>query len=1328
MTPLAIKAYEKKAIEDCVRSALVQVSGGTDPMPADLLFSRGDHPWPLWLLLCQIVFVNGALCNPQERVWLARHLSSGNAIFQPDIGALVPAAVKTQRPLTPARVAELAAHCEGLAGGDTAPTGSLTEELLMQSLAGSLGIAKPPDLDITQLLVQSRPGLDDAGRLARVELQRIPVESLRRPGDFGALVRSPGASLLPVDTAFALGLDRVQALLRKVLVDRSPAVAWGLRPLAELGTASAPALPAVTGSSATATLAYGALYLLRQYLRPEFSEIAAWLSDIERPNAVTITASLEALETADDHAFRWPCLVRVDGVDDKLGALQRLPAGRPRIERLYVAQGQHANTPRLGAEEAFDLPALVGRIGREVGSGLDDDARRLHQLLVQNDEPVTDMELVTRVVESSVPPRSVKAYLVHRFARRASGAHRAFGDPVRLEQQFVRLALRPESDPGGDRRCSRLDKHEQQSVVELGNLLHEPEFGNVPAWCINARPFSGKTTLLAAYEMTTARRALQSHYRGFGWGEVCVFLPMRAFAPPRIADDPARQQAAVEHAFKNFVDEQSRGLSPIDHILSGAGDAPELKLRLLVDALNETRSVDLDHRREVLTIVCTWMSRHRYRLLPPVFTVRTQEHGLSLVSDEDPTWRTRGAEIQAWARTDWRAYIRLRNLKPLAKQALLQALRADMPDDVANTPFEEFCATPGILAAQCTLLERWPDLTPPQGRATLFLALLWHCLDARGERIPYELLPQHMRGAQAMRAAMSRQWRLPRDPGPLLNQLVRQADSMYDAAGQPQLEVLADGVPPDLSGEKAKRWMEAVRQLGLAEVRWGAEFAYVHQQWLEFFAALALRADEPLPHFTPPPLRPPQGPKLIEYLDTKESRLDLPAVTPHHERVRFAVGLSGDPAKSIVSWVERLLPQNWALAAQVAIDVREVLELRQGGQAGFWSAPHPVLQHLRRVLLLRSVDAGSIVRDRLRAGGVICAIEEPVPDLPQSLQQHWKAELAQAFTGSGRDLRERLQAGLLLGDLGDNLRYEWMRAKLPDRSTRAGVRLKRRHWIGIGISSTKTRFRIGSEPGDRLALDDEKGAYNQELDYFEVAAHTVTVAEWAAFLGAGGCADPDAPWWRAAGRAGQDWLRRRLEREDNEARPYTWGWSGWSNPLQPVTGVTAFEALAYAAWAAPLHQELGDGLSSGVPTEVQWEAAVRGPARDGAAQQRWPHPGGEHQGDCLTFNHAATRWQRPSPVGVFSTGLTAHGVADTAGNIWEWCSNALDDRIMYRGYRDEAARWQAGTPASPESANVPRALRGGGFDSATSDCRIASRDHWPPGGVNRVSGLRLVRS
>lgn len=190
---------------------------------------------------------------------------------------------------------------------------------------------------------------------------------------------------------------------------------------------------------------------------------------------------------------------------------------------------------------------------------------------------------------------------------------------------------------------------------------------------------------------------------------------------------------------------------------------------------------------------------------------------------------------------------------------------------------------------------------------------------------------------------------------------------------------------------------------------------------------------------------------------------------------------------------------------------------------------------------------------------------------------------------------------------------------------------------------------------------------------------------------------------------------------------------GFSNPLQPVTGLAWWEALAYTKWAQFLYRggvgepaaktEAKDRLELSLPTEVQWEALARWGGAKGACRARWPHGELNKATAALDINHLGTRWDRPSPVGVFSAGQNGQGVSDLAGNVWEWCAN----RVRENSYRTDAGQAEAGRHVYWEAEDDSRALRGGGCLDACGICRVASRYQQHPYVSLDAAGLRLVR-
>jgi formylglycine-generating enzyme required for sulfatase activity len=234
---------------------------------------------------------------------------------------------------------------------------------------------------------------------------------------------------------------------------------------------------------------------------------------------------------------------------------------------------------------------------------------------------------------------------------------------------------------------------------------------------------------------------------------------------------------------------------------------------------------------------------------------------------------------------------------------------------------------------------------------------------------------------------------------------------------------------------------------------------------------------------------------------------------------------------------------------------------------------------------------------------------------------------------------------------------------------------------------------------------EERPVHRVALDGFWMDEHPVTVAEYRRFVHATGhltvaqrpldpAAYPGADpallmpgslvfqrppgpvdtrdvrnWW--AYRPGASWL--------HPAGPGT----GVSHRGQhPVTHVALADAEAYAAWAG---KEL--------PTEAEWEYAARG-GLDGAAYA-WGDeftPGGQFmantwQGDFPWQNLLLDGYEGTSPVGSFPA--NGYGLADMAGNVWEWTSD------YYTTRHPADAETACCVPRNPRSASAELSKVGG---------------------------------
>jgi formylglycine-generating enzyme required for sulfatase activity len=225
----------------------------------------------------------------------------------------------------------------------------------------------------------------------------------------------------------------------------------------------------------------------------------------------------------------------------------------------------------------------------------------------------------------------------------------------------------------------------------------------------------------------------------------------------------------------------------------------------------------------------------------------------------------------------------------------------------------------------------------------------------------------------------------------------------------------------------------------------------------------------------------------------------------------------------------------------------------------------------------------------------------------------------------------------------------------------------------------------GTSPG---AFDNERwsaGAETGTVDVpaFYIARREVTVAEFAAFAQATG--------WKA------------------EPRALT------APPTLPVTLVGWTDAVAYTRWLTSslaasastpprLAQLLRDGWRVTLPTEAQWEKAARG--TDGRVYP-W---GNELRRDLATFES-----QGPAPAGARACADCAHGLADMAGNVWEWT------RSPYQPYPYDESDDRSGL-----DADALWVMRGGGFADPARLIRASARGAAEPGARRPFIGFRVA--
>jgi formylglycine-generating enzyme required for sulfatase activity len=154
-----------------------------------------------------------------------------------------------------------------------------------------------------------------------------------------------------------------------------------------------------------------------------------------------------------------------------------------------------------------------------------------------------------------------------------------------------------------------------------------------------------------------------------------------------------------------------------------------------------------------------------------------------------------------------------------------------------------------------------------------------------------------------------------------------------------------------------------------------------------------------------------------------------------------------------------------------------------------------------------------------------------------------------------------------------------------------------------------------------------------------------------------------------------------------------------------VVTVSWDDAQAFTAW---LTTKL-TGIVARLPTEAEWEYAARG--TDG---RRYPWGNEPPDVSRATFGQDFDTG-RPAVVGHTPAGMSAFGVHDLAGNVWEWCLDA---------WADSYANVQV-DPIDPchqgDARGGARVVRGGSWDLVPWDLRSACRVRYHP----QLRGLDL---
>lgn len=509
------------------------------------------------------------------------------------------------------------------------------------------------------------------------------------------------------------------------------------------------------GNSASAVFALAGLWLARRHAPVEWAQ---WLACLRRDDwlRVRITAAIDdaADKTAND-------LQPVGGVEYKHPANWVLNQGgtHPKPSPLRVAHGQtygdhepiepapypYANAHSLLqalARDALDLSeplhALLGalqpalpRFSPPENDGL---PRHLPKLEPDWQSPIADQAAdqqwrsqVRAAAADTTPPTSLEAFALKRWATLAQDQHE--GGSVNC--LFVNLRLEEQSLPHRQAKPN--------GIYALDELLAQCEpdsatpTAHMQALMIAGAPGGGKTWLLHRFEQACTERLLwQLQLQQLKQQDAPCHLDVPLYVSLSGLPTNCQEDKQIVRWFRaQVLGGAEAPESRLKTRLHAPSNEPRIRLRIILDGLNEVKVTGTQERAERVQQVVRALWEHLRPGLPMLMGTRTHHrYSLNHNSATGQPFKVAIASLHPWDPGQIEAYL----LKRWASEehASLRPKAAWLRQEIEGSEakgrrLHEVLSLPLYLRIQCELLEAGATRLL-DSRAQLMSALLWRNL------------------------------------------------------------------------------------------------------------------------------------------------------------------------------------------------------------------------------------------------------------------------------------------------------------------------------------------------------------------------------------------------------------------------------------------------------------------------------------------------------------------------------------------------------------------------------------------------------------------------